>query len=289
MSEKKFDLVMTLVIRDEEDIIAANLDFHLAQGVEFFIVMDNLSTDRTAATLLPYHDRGLLHYVLQEDDTFDKQSWVTMMARMAFEHYGATWVINNDADEFWWPLAQATLRDTLLALPKHCHVVRAERHNFAPTTSATGVFYENMIYRETTSLNPLGQPLPPKVCHRGSKNVIVRPGSHEVDGIETNGTCTDAVEILHYPLRSLEQYENKIINGGRAYRRNQTAPQYVGEAWRSLYAHYERHGCLPDYTVSQMRTPEQIRHAVKRGDLIEDRRMLDFMARLDRNQLGTAH
>lgn len=280
MPEKKVDLVMTLLIRDEEDIITANLDYHLAQGVDFFIVMDNLSTDRTAAALIPYQDRGLLHYILQEDDSFDKRSWVTMMARLASQRYGAKWVINNDADEFWWPLAQSTLRDTLLGLPEHCHVVRAQRHNFAPVAGAPSVFYENMIYRETTSLNPLGKPLPPKVCHRGSKNVIVRPGSHGVEGIETTGISTNAIEILHYPLRSLKQYENKIIKGGQAYQRNTIAPQFVGEAWRTLYAHYEKDGRLPDYIVSQIRTPEQIKQAVKRGELVEDRRLLDFMARL---------
>lgn len=284
MSEKNFDLVMTLLVRDEEDIIPANLDFHLAQGVDFFIVMDNLSTDRTAAVLLPYQDRGVLHYILQDDDSFDKRSWVTMMARLAFERYGAKWVINNDADEFWWPLAQSTLRDTLLGLPERCQVVRAQRHNFTPTTDATGVFYRDMIYRETVSLNPLGQRLPPKVCHRGSKNVVVRPGSHAVDGMATTDICTDAIEILHYPLRNLQQYENKIINGGRAYQRNRTAPQYVGEAWRRLYSHYEKHGRLPDKTVSQIRTPGQIAEALEQGELIEDRRLLDFMTRLNQVQ-----
>lgn len=40
-------LVMTLLVRDEEDIIADNIRFHADQGVDAFIVMDNLSTDRT--------------------------------------------------------------------------------------------------------------------------------------------------------------------------------------------------------------------------------------------------
>lgn len=38
-------VVMTLLIRDEEDILEANLAFHLAQGVERFIVMDHLSSE----------------------------------------------------------------------------------------------------------------------------------------------------------------------------------------------------------------------------------------------------
>ncbi len=39
-------LVMTLLLRDEEDIVRENLDFHLAQGVDRVIVTDNGSAGR---------------------------------------------------------------------------------------------------------------------------------------------------------------------------------------------------------------------------------------------------
>ena len=39
-------LVMTLLVRDEDDIIASNIDFHLNRGVDFIIAMDNLSVER---------------------------------------------------------------------------------------------------------------------------------------------------------------------------------------------------------------------------------------------------
>ena len=38
-------VVMTLLVRNEEDVVAENILFHHAQGVESFLVMDNLSTD----------------------------------------------------------------------------------------------------------------------------------------------------------------------------------------------------------------------------------------------------
>ncbi len=41
-------LVMTLLVRDEQDIIRENIEFHLAQGVNFFVVTDNKSVDATA-------------------------------------------------------------------------------------------------------------------------------------------------------------------------------------------------------------------------------------------------
>jgi glycosyltransferase involved in cell wall biosynthesis len=54
-------LVMTLKVRDEEDVIEDNLRFHRALGVDFFVVMDNGSVDRTPEILARYQDAGLAH------------------------------------------------------------------------------------------------------------------------------------------------------------------------------------------------------------------------------------
>jgi hypothetical protein len=43
-------LVMTLLVRDEQDIIADNLDFHLAQGVDVVLVTDNFSENVVSDT-----------------------------------------------------------------------------------------------------------------------------------------------------------------------------------------------------------------------------------------------
>src|SRR5471030_48631 len=94
-------LVMTLLVRDEEDILAANFDFHLAQGVDFFIVTDNLSVDGTRDIIESYVRRGVAIYSHEPSDDFSQFRWVTKMARMAAAQYGADWVINSDADEFW--------------------------------------------------------------------------------------------------------------------------------------------------------------------------------------------
>ena len=43
----RMKVVMALKVRDEEDVIEHNLRYHRAQGVDFFIVTDNGSVDRT--------------------------------------------------------------------------------------------------------------------------------------------------------------------------------------------------------------------------------------------------
>ena len=91
---------MTLLVRDEEDILAANLDFHLSQGVDFFIITDNLSVDGTRGIIDSYVRRKLAVRLDEPTDDYSQARWVTRMARMAAVDYRADWVINNDADEF---------------------------------------------------------------------------------------------------------------------------------------------------------------------------------------------
>ena len=125
-------LAMTLLARDESDIIGANLEFHIAQGVDFVLATDNLSEDRTGDILREYEARGLLHYIFEPNDNYNQHEWVTRMARMAYCEFGADWVINNDADEFWWP-ENGDLKATLKLLSCEANLLRAHRHNFVMT------------------------------------------------------------------------------------------------------------------------------------------------------------
>ena len=76
-------VVMTMLVRDEQDIVACNLDYHLAQGVDFFILMDHLSVDETPAILDTYRRRGLAEVFSQSDPGYHQSEWVTWMARRA--------------------------------------------------------------------------------------------------------------------------------------------------------------------------------------------------------------
>ncbi len=95
---------MTLLVRDEQDIIRENIEFHRSQGVDYFIATDNKSEDRTPCYLKDYEKQGILHYIYEGNDNYNQHEWVTRMARMTCVEHSADWVINNDADEFWWPL-----------------------------------------------------------------------------------------------------------------------------------------------------------------------------------------
>ena len=94
---------MTLLVRNESDIIRENLDFHLSQGVDHVFVTDNRSEDDTYEILTEYQQRNQVTLLYESGDNHAQGRWVTRMARLAVDVQKADWIINNDADEFWWP------------------------------------------------------------------------------------------------------------------------------------------------------------------------------------------
>ena len=277
-------IVMTLLVRDEQDIIRDNIEFHRAQGVDHFIATDNRSVDRTAEILTEYEAQGILTYLWEGDDDYSQSAWVTRMARMAATEFNADWVINNDADEFWMP-ASGTLRSTFERLPPAINALVAARHNFASLTDPGPSFLQSMVYRHVSSLNPLGHPLPPKMAHRAHPDVVVGQGNHRVDNVGRLRPTRDGVEILHFPVRTPRQLINKIRNGGAAYQRNAELPDGLGITWRHLYRQLDEHGNLDEYLAKEIFGPGQIASGLAAGELVEDRRLANFMRALE----GHAH
>jgi hypothetical protein len=267
-------LVMTLLVRDEEDVLAANIEFHLAQGVDFFLITDNNSEDATAEIIRNYENRGIARYIYEDNDDYNQSAWVTRMARLAAADHGADWVINNDADEFWWPHT-GDLKKTFSDISAEQGIVIAPRHDFVALNKETDIFFRDMVYRKKVSLNALGKPLPPKVAHRADPQVEVAQGNHWATLADEYGIAEDLIDIFHFPLRSYAQFTNKIIKGGQAYERNTTHSANAGDTWRKLYKEYQRNG-LTDYYRKQSFSPRQIEHGLRKGSLISDRRLADF-------------
>jgi glycosyltransferase involved in cell wall biosynthesis len=263
-------LVMTLLVRDEEDIVADNLDFHLAQGVDEVIVTDNGSVDGTLEILRSYEARGLVRIIVEPTDDYSQGVWVTRMARLAATEHKADWVINNDADEFWWP-REGTLRSVFESLPGDVGAIVGHRTNFVPRPEDDRPYWERMTLRERESLNPVGKPLPPKLAHRAHPEIVVVQGNHRIKGPDLGSELDDgSIDILHFPMRSYAQFENKIVKGGAAYARNKELPEKTGRTWRRLYETWEDGGLPAHYEASVVAESAS-------KDLLEDTRLRDFL------------
>jgi hypothetical protein len=240
------------------------------------IATDNRSVDGTGDILREFEAQGALHLIREEQDDYAQSVWVTRMARMAQARFDADWVINCDADEFWWPIS-GSLPETLERIPNKYAVVAAPRHNFVPRSAqGTAPWYKSMVFRETSSKNSRGRPLPPKVCHRGIENIKVAQGNHNISWPKRLAVFPQTlIEILHFPLRSYAQFENKIVKGGAAYERNTDLRSNIGRDWRRLYKQWKK-GNLYEHYQKQTWPDIQLQRGLEDGLLVLDTRLEDF-------------
>jgi precorrin-6B methylase 2 len=251
----KLRIVMTLLVRDEVDVVEAMLNGHFALGVDFVIATDNRSIDGTTAVLERYQRQGRLHLIHEPDDDYQQGRWVTRMARMAAVDHDADWVINADADEFWWPRA-GDLRSTLAAVPATVTAVAARRYNFVPRPDDGRPFHERMRWRRTDSLTHDGTAMGVKVCHRAHPRVELAVGNHSASGLPGARIDDGGIDILHFPLRSYAQHEGKIRRSATLHR--EEAPADAWSAW--VY------------------DDDRLRAAVEAGELVEDLRVSRVIA-----------
>ena len=268
---------MTLLARDDADLIGANMDFHLAMGVDHVIVTNNRSADGTRDIVLDYARRGVATLIDEFDDDYDQSAWVTRMARLATRDLAADWIINSDTDEFWWP-GDGDLKATLAAVPSRYGVVRAPRLNFLPMRTLSGDFWREMVWRYVVSRNALGDPLPEKVAHRAAPDITVADGNHAAASpfLEPAEHGGDIV-ILHFPYRSYPQYSAKIANGGPAVARNKRADPGTFHVWRRHYE-LQREGRLESWYRQLLHGDDpSLEDMVAKGEVVRDIRLRTFM------------
>jgi hypothetical protein len=270
---------MTLLVRNEADIIKANLDYHLAQGVDFVIVTDHGSSDGTDELLRRYERAGSVAVLREEGEEHHQSVRVTRMAQLALSRHDADWVIHNDADEFWWPLA-GSLRDVFAAIPAAYGQIEVPRRNFLPAPDGAGPFYSRLIYRDAQSLNSSDGPLEPKVAHRAHFDIVVAPGNHSISGAALLPVPVgELLEIFHFPMRSYEQFERKVIQTGIGYETLEHRSPEVGRDQLKLLALYREHG-LREYYERALLDEAALERGLEDGSIVLDRRLEGFMRAL---------
>jgi Glycosyl transferase family 2 len=239
-------VVMTLLVRDEADIVDAMLSFHLNAGVDFVIAMDNNSVDGTTEILEAYAGEGVLHLIRQHDvDYFQQGDWVTQMARLAATDFGADWIINADADEFWWPRG-GSLKDIFAAVPPQFGRVYAMVRHFVPRPETEDFFAERMTVRICNPGFEKNNPFGPRslIAHRAEREIALNDGRHATQTSLRALNGWYPIDMLHFPIRSLAQCELKyrlrwtpvVAAGGTLSRRRRCARRRSFE-WHARNRH----------------------------------------------------
>ncbi len=287
---------MTLLVRDEADIVDAQIAYHLAAGVDFVVATDNRSQDGTTEILERYEREGALRLLREEGDDLRQSEWVTRMARLAATEHDADWVLNTDADEFWWPHG-SSLKEILAVVPERYGVVRGAWRNFVPRPDDERFFAERMTVRfcrPTFEDHPLGTHS--KSAHRAVPDVRVGRGNHEAFGMglfPLRGWYP--IEILHFPVRSLEHCLRKYVTQFEALERNadKGIPAHMAEAYLAWRA-----GRLEDFYAPLVVADGAVAGGIGDGRYAADTRLRDALRTLgfgdsagaaERDELGLGH
>lgn len=233
-------LVMTLLVKNEQDMLEQNLEFHRAMGVDAFIVTDNNSTDSTPAIIRKYAEKGWIVESIEEKGTdYAQKQWVDRMVWSAKTRHGATWVINADADEFWYS-ATGNLKDVLAATSANvlrCKVVNMYPEENLPWTrwSRTASHVPDAGERGLSPYSVFGRDMV-KVAHRADGYLQISMGNHKVKMLPSRTEDGD-ITVYHFNIRGRRQFIEKMVNGGRQYENHKS--KHGGRHWRYFYALYK--------------------------------------------------
>lgn len=224
-------LIMTLVVRDEADIIEQNLRFHLAHGIDHVVALDNASTDGTTEILERHARQGHLTLLHEPSDRFEQAAWVARLVEVVRERFGQAWLIPNDADEFWWAPGGSQGRPGNLRTSLHdspSPLVRCRRSNMLTAWPRLdeAPWSEALVWRSCVKRRkPPGEDLRPNrrlshpmFAYRMPGKVIVHTrglasvsdGGHTAsfDGEPT--PIDHGIEILHFPVRSAPEFVRSV-------------------------------------------------------------------------------
>lgn len=265
---------MSILVRDEADIIEENIRYHANQGVCQFVVTDNGSVDGTRDILNSLSHEFPLTVFDETRQTIDQDLWVTRMAYWLRDSTNVEWVINNDADEFWIP-DTGTLNDALKteleALPKsqaNAGVLHCKRFNYLPAEAAIvepgyRFLHNHLRVLKTPEYGPLSSSDNVLITDQGTKVICrlsgleaVAMGNH--DALHDGTSCISSrISVAHYPLRTYTQFEKKVHNHGSSIARNKRFGADINWHLRRWFEQLKNGDLLGEYQNYVIREEQQ--------------------------------
>lgn len=246
-------LFMTLICKDEIDIIETHIRFHKAMGVDGIIVTDNHSTDGTREVLERLKREGLVLEIIDEPRKEHLHHvYVNRMIELAIRKYHADWIINSDADEFYYSHSW-NLKEQLPV--KGVNVLRVYSNFYFPsplknkTTFIEGTDFVKRNFKlfeldlYGIDKNPateyfIGEGSCPKVIHNTRDYVEITDGNHFVKMRNYNEVVPQNITLYHYHTRCYESLEAKAKKAIAAIEFNHD-PNW-NQGWRNFVSLYQQ-------------------------------------------------
>ncbi|MBQ8500938.1 MAG: glycosyltransferase family 2 protein [Bacteroides sp.] len=268
---------MTLLVKNEEEMLEKNLQFHKSMGVDGFIITDNNSTDRTPTIIQAYKEKGWILEVIQETATdYEQKKWVDRMIWIAKQKYHADWIINADADELWFA-PSGNLKETLSAT--HANVINCEMQSMYPEKDKPFWAWNKAIkavpYYERYDLSPYSvfEKQNKKIIHKAVGYLQISMGNHKVAMFPKKST-TCGIRVYHYNIRGREAFMAKMINGGQQLEAHKG--RHGGRHWRYFYK-LHKEGLL-EAEYNRVIGTHCFDRLVEDGYIFQDNTIVDFFS-----------
>ena len=209
-----------MMVRDEADIIGANLAWLHHSGVRRFLILDNGSRDGTRAILDGFQTRHADVRLLVIDDPsveYLQAEKTNALCELACKIWpDLRWLLPIDADEFL--IVQHGLQ-ALAYVPDAIDALTVSKAIHFYPNGATPP--DGPLHLEAMSIRSHIFAVPPKVIFRAGAGLTVTPGNHKVASalgrrvIYANG-LRHGLYYREFQTRSFTQFLTKVRNGGPA-------------------------------------------------------------------------
>jgi len=275
-------IIMTLLVRDEVDIIERHLRYHSGLDIDGLIVTDHQSQDGTREILEQYRQTGVILELIDEPNpAYDQIAWVHRMIERARDRYGADYCINSDADEFWYADG-GSLRNVLAH--SRASKIKCPSYNMLPPVqggywTATDCVRRGVPKRfPLDGFNVLFHKPTHKVIHRTQGYQRIALGNHGVQMTDDSSERSRSIRLYHYNIRSREQFKRKMLQGGAALEANTDSSEQQGSHWRYFYRGYQSGQIDFDEEFDKVVGRHQLAELRRAGCVVTDPTMRDIFA-----------
>ena len=235
--KSKEKIIMTILAKDEIDVIEENIKFHLKQGIDFIIATDHNSTDGTKEVFKKYQEKGVLHLIEEQ---------------------------NPDYEQFWYSSHNDFKKD--IEKLKNYNIAIIPMFNIFP--EAKSLEDDEKFYHNTRGIlsecNTSSFKYTSKCMLKTKDYESIAQGNYNAK-MHNKRAIVD-ITIFHYGIRNYKQFENKVLKGHIAL---QNQEKEIGQHWREFYKAYEE-GRLPEVYENFIKTTYS-------GNSFSDSRLKDFI------------
>jgi len=212
---KIFSITM---VKNEIDIIETFVRYH-AQLLDGMVILDNGSTDRTVGVINKLINEGLPISLLFDDNpSYDQSSIMTSMLYSTLKQFKPDYVLPLDVDEFLITSKDESVRSVLNKQLKQNSLFFLRLLTYVPTESdysAEANPLKRIIHRRDMQYNYDEKVLIPASIAL-AHGVTITQGNHDIEGVPDDAvdkTHLEELSLAHFPIRSKEQFESKILVG----------------------------------------------------------------------------